>query len=284
LVLFRSLAEIRPCVSGQLRSLAPDVASYFDGVEVCLSQLNPSVLDACAEEGLRVICRLEVVATSSPEADAAEKLGALSDVLLESGDDPSRSLVTVVMTVPLSRTGNARDAGGYLYRVLPLAAEFLERHPWVGGSHGVLNAHGRPLNNHVLGVCQSLRRRGCDGDRGVAVAAATDVDFLADVVDLLPPTNLSLDARDFSSVEDNELLGGDSFASVLHHTEHVTVDGPDQMPRILERLWGAKARLGARETYATVAVGSGGRSDRSPEELAAELRRRYDTWLQAAPP
>lgn len=243
LVLFQSLAK--GCISKQLTSV---VSRHFDGFEISLLQLNTSVLNACADSNHRLICRID----PESEADAGRQLHSLSNKL-DSAGNASHSLDMVVMSVPPPQARDLAKAGEYLYRVLPRAAQFLEHFPFVGKSHGILNAHGRPLSNHVLGVCQSIPA--CP-------------DMLSDIVDLLPPTNLSL-SDNFGKVcmDANE----ETLISLLQHTEHIYIRGEENLPQsIITRLWDLKCQAGASETYATI-------SGDSASRLAAELRKRFQS-------
>jgi hypothetical protein len=60
----------------------------------------------------------------------------------------------------------------------------LEAHPTIGSRHGKLNAHGKPLNHHVLGICHMLR---------------LDVPPVAEALDIYSPTRLALTTGNLST-------------------------------------------------------------------------------------
>ena len=76
LVLFRSFLHARGCPAARLSQLAA-AASSFDGVELSLRQLTPSVFDACEHASLRISCRLSLRA----DEEADRQLDQLSSVL-----------------------------------------------------------------------------------------------------------------------------------------------------------------------------------------------------------
>ena len=74
LVLFRSLLHARGCPAARLSQHA---TASFDGVELSLRQLTPSVLDACERASLRISCRLSLRA----DEEADRQLEQLASVL-----------------------------------------------------------------------------------------------------------------------------------------------------------------------------------------------------------
>ena len=74
LVLFRSLLHARGCPAARLSQHA---TASFDGVELSLRQLTPSVLDACDRASLRISCRLSLRA----DEEADRQLEQLASVL-----------------------------------------------------------------------------------------------------------------------------------------------------------------------------------------------------------
>ena len=74
LVLFRSLLHARGCPAARLSQHA---TASFDGVELSLRQLTPSVFDACERASLRISCRLSLRA----DEEADRQLEQLASVL-----------------------------------------------------------------------------------------------------------------------------------------------------------------------------------------------------------
>lgn len=200
LVLFRSLLARQGCISKHFENFvrSPGRACY-DGVQLSLADIeaDPVVIDLCSHEGLRLVCQME----PSDQTDAGRQLDWLSTRLAAAR---SVSLDLVLMDAPPA-LDSVSETTSYLYNVLPLAAQFLEAHPAVGRSCGLRNAHGKPLDTHVVGVCQKL---------------TGSLSFVAEVVDVLPPTRLTLDGNE--SIDGSDISGkDDSISLVLDSCDHL---------------------------------------------------------------
>ena len=176
---FRSLVGSRSCPAA-IAAAAATRDCQFTGLEVTLPQLSSTVLDACAEQQLRVICRLE-------PSDATEAGALLEDLSSRIQKNPHTCLELVVMSTPPMDFSQTLD---YFHEVQPLAGAFLEANPAVGSSHGKVNAHGNPLSHHVLGVCHIL------GGAGVP--------RLAELLDVYSPTRMALTASNLAAAAAGE--------------------------------------------------------------------------------
>lgn len=177
--LFRSLVG----QASSRRSVgAPHFAKYFDGIEVSLEQLmsNPAMLDECAERDLRMVCRCQPIADAY---DAEAQLDRLSSQLSSRSAEAAGALELVVLTAPAG--AQLDEALGHLRDIQPFWSQFLEAHKTVGSRHGKRNAHGKPLNHHVLGVCQRLD--------------FTAAGELAELVEILTPTRVALTTRNLAA-------------------------------------------------------------------------------------
>ena len=168
----------------------------------------------------------------------------------------------------------------HLREVLPLGAEFLERHPNIGSSHSKRNALGGPLGRHLIGVCHSVER-GTLGD-------------LATILDVFPfsarltlcETNLAAGAAIGTSDEalDEYLIEALVLGTDMMHFE-TTRAVRDAPSAILEAVWQAQAADGASETYALCGDIAAGKSELTAQHdvqpVALALRERYARWHAA---
>jgi hypothetical protein len=151
LILFRSFRHARGCPAARLSQLAA-AASSFDGVELSLRQLTPSVFDACEHASLRISCRLSLRA----DEEADRQLDQLASVLATHRAAESL-LETVIVSSDAAGAGPDATAEGLAELVAHLGAacssgaQFLTDHPLVGSAHGKRNAHGAPPSHHISG-------------------------------------------------------------------------------------------------------------------------------------
>lgn len=273
--LFRSLVALP-----RLPRVPSLLGNHFDGLEVSLPQLEatPTLLDECAESSLRMICRLEPLADAD---DAESQLHRLSSRLSSRPAEAAAALELVVMAAP---SKDLDAALSYLRDIQPFWSEFLEAHTTVGSRHGKKNAHGKPLNNHVLGVCQQM-------DLGAAE--------IADVVEILTPTRVALTSRNLAaSLHSEPLLASatrygslptcfeglsDELESVLETSDLLFVDPSEAEPQhaplhaLWDEAWAAQQLSGAGEVYASCGAGSDGdAAEAAALRLASMLRRRFD--------
>lgn len=167
--------------------------SPFQGIELCSSQIDETTLSLCRSHNLQVICRI----IPDDRDDACRRLEQLSTHLMKSctTTTDSADVIPVVRLVILDQPFAAisdDDGIQYLSHVLPMAAQFMESHPTIGRSKGELNAHGKPLDTHVLGVCHRLQTSGLEQvASGSAEASSEMLQYFCNILDVLPPTRLS---------------------------------------------------------------------------------------------
>mmetsp|Transcript_10543 Transcript_10543/g.22337 ORF Transcript_10543/g.22337 Transcript_10543/m.22337 type:complete len:315 (+) Transcript_10543:85-1029(+) len=80
-----------------------------------------------------------------------------------------------------SPTTTIESSLAYLREMLPLGAQFLEDHPTVGSACRRKNAHGKLLNDHVLGICHLFPHH--------------SIAELAVILDVFLPTRLAISPR-----------------------------------------------------------------------------------------
>ena len=221
LVLFRSLlatndgggdattaalvAQITQMVStvAEGQTSTPNNSEYkdFQGIDVDSSQVNQSLLELCVSQNLQLLCRIR------PQniTDASQRLEYLSSQLTTAAchDDAhkvAKVMSLVVMEQPTASSSTASSSScsmhdtaytlSYLSHVLPMAAQFLEAHPTIGQAKGERNAHGNPLNTHVMGVCHRLLE---NDDIALETFGSKRqlLERYLEILDVLPPTRLS---------------------------------------------------------------------------------------------
>ena len=124
LVLFRSFLHARGCPAARLSQLAA-AASSFDGVELSLRQLTPSVFDACEHASLRISCRLSLRA----DEEADRQLDQLSSVLATHRAAESL-LETVIVSSDAAGAGPEATAEGLAELVRYCADTYVPEPPW----------------------------------------------------------------------------------------------------------------------------------------------------------
>ena len=262
------------------------VAPPYSGVEVSLSQLeaSPALLDESTEHSMRMVCRLDPIAD---EFDAEAQLDRLSSHLTARHSD---AVDLIVLQAPPM---GAEELHSYVRAIQPHWSEFLEAHQTIGSRHGKLNAHGNPLNHHVLGVCHRLSS--ADG-------AALGTGDLAETVDIYSPTRLAItpDHLTASLPSDEASVGplsagaappptafgglGEDLEAVVEATDLLYVQAAEMASSehaslwaLYDEVWAAQQLAGAQEVYAVCcAQGGADEADRAALDLAGALRRRFD--------
>eukprot|EP00980_Cylindrotheca_fusiformis_P000681 scaffold167_cov110-Cylindrotheca_fusiformis.AAC.9 len=206
-------------------------SSLFQGIELCCSDIDENILDLSRSLDLGVLCRIVPVDVD----DACRKLDQLSTMLMKTSSiDTQETIRLVVIEQP--RAAAAAEASGaneknddgieYLTQLLPLAAQFMEVHPTIGKSKGEMNAHGKPLDTHVVGVChrlQSLPTISRESDNtGLTDASMKMLSYFCEILDVLPPTRLSWDFPNelaFNSEIEDEL--GIDMEPLIQSVDHI---------------------------------------------------------------
>lgn len=143
-----------------------------------------------------------------------------------------------------------------LRELLPMSASFLESHKGkIAGKYGRLNAHGQPLNDHVIGICHHFPTH--------------NVLDLAILLDFFLPTRLALSASNFRDA--SNLYDDVELEAVVHNSDVVYGDLQEtNNSQVCEEVWKAQQQDGAMETYAIC----------HEDEEALRLRQHYDKFLQ----
>lgn len=163
-------------VSARLEALA--CGQTYAGAEVSLSQLESAPI---LPQDLRLVCRL----APTDADDAARQFDRLA-AQMGRGSPPPVDLV--LLDAP---PAGVADTLQYLVDVAPHAVDFLEAHPAVGRGMQRMNAHGKPVQDHASGVCHVL---------------GGGVESLAEILDVLPPTRLSLNCSNVWTLEADEAV------------------------------------------------------------------------------
>ena len=251
----------------------------FDGAELSLTQLQ--VAPELTPQ-LRVVCRLSVTDAD----DTGRQLDLLANHL-------ARQHARVDLVIVEAPHEGLTDVVQHLVDVSPAVVSFLESHPSVVSETRRLNAHGNPLQDHVSGLCHAF---------------SGSVASLADILDVLPPTRLSLsahnmwtlpecdaDARDESIEQATAPLAVDSdvggwideLDAVLLGTDHLyaSATDPAAVSSYWEEVWSALQLEGGQEAIVTCASGHDATADEVVDTLAAQLRSRFDrtaSWREGA--
>lgn len=212
LSVFHSLAKATGCLSESTISLSKRIQecasdSCFQGIELYSSQVTKDVLDQCATQGVQVLTR---IAPTSID-DAFRELDDLSTELSKVKEqDVGKVIRLIVINQPLATLKNNPSIIDYLSDILPVAAQFMETHPTIGQSKGERNAHGNPIDNHVLGVCHRLSLLQRLEDNNAEPNSNDDrlLQQILDILDVLPPTRLSLDESSLKILETSILNNG----------------------------------------------------------------------------
>mmetsp|Transcript_16372 Transcript_16372/g.39987 ORF Transcript_16372/g.39987 Transcript_16372/m.39987 type:complete len:293 (+) Transcript_16372:17-895(+) len=214
LAVFRSLASKsnrlpEPSIPVLQRIQECASESCFQGAELSSFQVTKAVVEQCSSLNVQVLCKL----TPKDTDDAFRQLDALSLELSKVEDQNVGDVIRLIVVeepLALLRANNKESSStssslDYLLDVLPVAAQFMETHPTIGLSKGERNTHGNPLDNHVLGVCHRLRlpRRPPVSNNDEFPSSVNDetLQQVMDILDVLPPTRLSLDAATSISLE-----------------------------------------------------------------------------------
>jgi len=277
--LFRSLVRKNSerCCERVLKELVKNSNRQYDGALLTLAQLEatPSALSICADHSLRLICQLE------PQigGDAEDLFDRLSYQLGNINGISPHAVELIVMRAPPSCSLCIGKTLDYLGDVLPVAARFLESHPKVGSSHGKSNAHNKPLDNHVIGVCHQLE---------------FDIPQLSELMDVFSPTRLALKTANLSSGVRGHIKSHNENPSVantigLSYEQEAVVHGTDLLyatpgqdngvvldhfgpGTLFGEVWCSHQLDGAKETYVTCDGKHSNGDDKAAEEFARCLR------------
>ena len=139
-------------------------------------------------------------------------------------------------------TSSLEDSLGFLREILPLSAQFLEefrKSNGIGTKYGRLNAHGKPLDDHVIGICHHFPNH-----------STSD---LAVLLDVFLPTRLALSPLCLLSQKGT--FDADEWEAAVQNTDVLLLDdeNSEKVPnydRLMTDVWNAQELDGADETYA----------------------------------
>jgi hypothetical protein len=261
LVLFRSLitnahgrADASISAHEQIAKLASHDNSYWQGIELCSSQVNETVLEFCRYHKLQLLCRVIPEDTD----DACRRMDQLSSHLMKASANAAAAdtVRLVIIQQPVAPSSDD-TAIQYLSQVLPMAAQFMEAHPTIGRSKGELNAHGKPLDIHVLGVCHRLQ------SMPLETKASNDMlRFFSSILDILPPTRLSWNIHDEGvfkyRIDDRRSLDIEPLIQSVDHFDFSTLSdetkllqGNDSDEVFHRQVWKWQRGVQVHETYAS---------------------------------
>ena len=134
----------------------------------------------------------------------------------------------------------------FLRDVLPLGAQFCEDHPTVGANYQRLNAHGKPLNDHVVGICHSFPHH--------------SIAELAIVLDVLLPTRLVLSPQTMANtmkeksanIDWDGTIDEDDWEAVVQNTDMLAFNGLDSskdFDELAKHVWKAQEQDGAQNAH-----------------------------------
>lgn len=135
----------------------------------------------------------------------------------------------------------------YLREVLPVGAQLVEQHPEIGGraSYGRRNAHGKPLDHHVAGICYAFP------------PSQFQLAELAHILDVYLPTRLALDVNRsiLNQTPDPNTpewkTHQDQLEAVVENTDVLMIGHTTSSHHHLwSMVWEAQQRDGCQETYA----------------------------------
>ncbi|CAJ1933392.1 unnamed protein product [Cylindrotheca closterium] len=267
LAVFRALASKANRLSESSASAIPllqriqdcaSESSCFQGVELSSSQISKTVIDQCSSLNVQVLCKL----TPNDTDDAFRQLDDLSLKLSKVEEKIVGDVVRlVVVEEPLVDVVSTTTLD-YLSDVLPVAAQFMETHPTIGKLKGERNAHGNPLDNHVLGVCHRLHQRSVSQNELLCSNGSETLQHIMDILDVFPPTRLSLDTYISSILETavhgkKEEMNAWDLEPLIQGIDHFECEGwmnprdNDRQDSFHEQVWNWQKEVKVNETYAS---------------------------------
>uniref|UniRef100_A0A7R9WQ26 Uncharacterized protein n=1 Tax=Craspedostauros australis TaxID=1486917 RepID=A0A7R9WQ26_9STRA len=182
------------------------------GMDMTVSQLEHILTQQQQQQQcVRTICRFEPCCTTD---DVERQFDRLSGILQTSSNAEMLQLDQVIVpwnTSSQQQQPNSTTAeritdwtSTHLYPALPFGARFLEDHRSVGNFQGQCNAHGNPLDRHVVGVCHAF------DDVCIATICA--------IVDLVPPVRLSVPRIAISLVDAMQ------WEAMIQNVDHVRLE------------------------------------------------------------
>ncbi len=158
------------------------------------------------------------------------------------------------------------DTLSYLRDILPIGAQFCEDHPTIGGSnYKRLNAHGKPLNDNVVGICHSFPHHSI-----AELAIILDV-FLPTRLALSPDTVIKTLETNKDYLSDGEYEDDDDWEAVVQNTDMLILGGGDNSSpgfnTLVQHVWKAQEQDGVQNSFAIC----------DKEKCADELHMLFDS-------
>ncbi|CAB9507280.1 expressed unknown protein [Seminavis robusta] len=176
------------------------------------------------------IWHLETHEQEDPVTAAARGLQALQEGLAASNNICPPHLIILQPQALKS----VDDSLLYLREVLPIGAKFLEEHPSIG-SFGRTNAHQKPLDTHVAGICQHFPHH--------------SIEELASLLDVYLPTRLALSTANLgTTAAPNE----DDWEAVMENTDLILCEkGNDKrVVDLWKNVWASQQMDECQDTFA----------------------------------
>ena len=279
-------------------------ASGFAGVEMALADLGRDEIeqrasaDAIRSSDLQLIVDL----SSAPSITSTSTTQSLSSPLdharaFESQLRRISALGDVVSHVNCTQSGDSRwdvaTSAEYLGEVLPLSAQFLEDHPYIG-------RYGRETDimggspHHLTGISHETNARG----------VLHHPDAVRELMEILPPIRITSDIQQWhDSCGYQWGFGGDGdydeveahTIEIVPHIDHIraglgreTIAPHDELWKFV---WGRKAKRGVEQVTITPALrgfdtNNGATEDKTTlweqtQKVADCVRRSYDHWVES---
>ncbi len=141
------------------------------------------------------------------------------------------------------------DTLSFLREILPIGAQFCEDHPTIGGSnYKRLNAHSKPLNDHVVGICHSFPNHSI-----AELAIILDV-FLPTRLALSPDTIIKTHETNKVYLSHYEHEDDDDWEAVVQNTD-MLLFGSEDFPSpdfhfLAKHVWKAQKQDGVQNSFA----------------------------------
>jgi hypothetical protein len=224
--------------------------SGFDGIVATMKEKISLNTTCSSNQHQRWICQLH----PKNALEAAIMLDRLRSHHVEDNAAPPPDMIVFHHSTMSSQ----EDSLPFLREMLPLGAQFLEDHNGrIAKNYGRLNAHGRPLNGHVVGICHHFSNH--------------SVPDLAVLLDVFLPTRLALSASNMFREEATAAYDDDALEAVVQNTDLLYGgDLEDKNNGIWTEVWKAQRQDGAKETYAIC----------NNEEEVELLRQSYSHFLE----
>lgn len=279
-------------------------ASGFAGVEMALADLGRDEIEQRASADAIRSSHLQLIVdlSSAPSITSTSTTQSLSSPLdharaFESQLRRISALGDVVSHVNCTGSGDSRwdvaTSAEYLGEVLPLSAQFLEDHPYIG-------RYGRETDimggspHHLIGISHETNARG----------VLHHPDAVRELMEILPPIRITSDIQQWhDSCGYQWGFGGDGDCDevealtieIVPHIDHIraglgreTIAPHDELWKFV---WGRKAKRGVEQVTITPTLrgfdtNNGATEDKTTlweqtQKVADCVRRSFDRWVES---